>query len=196
MAMSDDRRVAFTLHLRFPIGGPVSPLERLDLTTGVSSSLGRQWDSALPAQMQWTRALPAHVVGGVLAIVNAGIVQVSRDSDREVHLLTGHVGVITDAAISPDLKWVASASEDKTLRLWPMPDLDQPPLHTLPHDGLVAKLKSLTNLRACATEVGRLVIEPVLPGWEHQPGEIRVPLPALVGACRSRPAHAATTLRI
>jgi hypothetical protein len=29
-----------------------------------------------------------------------------------------------------------------------MPDLAKPPLHALPHDALVAKLKALTNLRA------------------------------------------------
>jgi hypothetical protein len=35
-----------------------------------------------------------------------------------------------------------------TRRLWPMPDLGNPPLHALPHDEFVAKLESLTNLRA------------------------------------------------
>ena len=39
-------------------------------------------------------------------------------------------------------------SEDGTIRLWPMPDLSKPPLHTLPHNALLAKLKSLTNVRA------------------------------------------------
>lgn len=33
------------------------------------------------------------------------------------------------------------------MRLWPMPDLWKPRLHTLPHDQLLAKLPSLTNLR-------------------------------------------------
>jgi hypothetical protein len=28
-----------------------------------------------------------------------------------------------------------------------MPDLSQPPLHTLPHEELLARLKSLTNVR-------------------------------------------------
>ena len=55
---------------------------------------------------------------------------------------------MSNVAISPDLKWVASAGEDNTLRLWPMPDLDEPPLHTLPHEELLAKLESLTNFRA------------------------------------------------
>jgi hypothetical protein len=33
-----------------------------------------------------------------------------------------------------------------------MPDLTKPPLHTLPYDELMAKLKALTNLRAVPDE--------------------------------------------
>jgi len=39
-----------------------------------------------------------------------------------------------------------------TIRLWPMPDLSKPPLHTLPRQELIAKLKSLTNLRVVRDE--------------------------------------------
>ena len=42
-------------------------------------------------------------------------------------------------AISRDGRWVASSSDDAFL-LWPMPDLDKPPLHTLPHDDLIGGL--------------------------------------------------------
>jgi WD40 repeat protein len=89
------------------------------------------------------------VAGAVLAVGDRdGIVRVARDSDTEAHILPGHVGASSAEAVSPDLRWVASTGEDNTLRLWPMPDLSKPPLHTLPHDELLAKLKSLTNLRA------------------------------------------------
>jgi WD40 repeat protein len=76
------------------------------------------------------------------------------------------------AAISPDLRWVASTGEDNTLRLWPMPDLSKPPLHTLPHDEFVAKLKSLTNLRAvrdAASATGWKVDLGPFPGWKNLP---------------------------
>ena len=53
-----------------------------------------------------------------------------------------------------------------------MPDLSKPPLHTLPYDELLAKLKSLTNLRAVpdsASGTGwRIEVGP-FPGWETAP---------------------------
>ena len=75
-------------------------------------------------------------------------------------------------AISPDLKWVASAGEDNTLRLWPMPDLDRPPLHSLPRAELIAKLKSLTNFRAVrdpASPEGWKIALDRFPGWKDVP---------------------------
>ena len=39
---------------------------------------------------------------------------------------------------SPDGQWIASGAGSE-VRLWPMPDLTRPPLHTLPLDGLLAK---------------------------------------------------------
>jgi hypothetical protein len=58
------------------------------------------------------------------------------------------------------------------IRLWPMPDLSKPPLHTLPHDQLIAKLKTLTNLRVVRDEDSAtgwtLTLDP-FPGWETVP---------------------------
>jgi hypothetical protein len=51
-------------------------------------------------------------------------------------------------------------------------DLSKPPLHALPHDELLAKLQSLTNIRAIrdpksaagwSTELG------LFPGWKNLP---------------------------
>ena len=79
---------------------------------------------------------------------------------------------MTRVAISEDLRWVASAGEDDTLRLWPMPDLSRPPLHTLPHAELLAKLRSLTNLRAArdpASDTGWTIELDPFPGWATVP---------------------------
>ncbi|UCF38436.1 MAG: WD40 repeat domain-containing protein, partial [Acidobacteriota bacterium] len=101
-----------------------------------------------------------------------GLVRVAQISGGIPHVLAGHVGTVKAGAVSPDLKWVASTGEDNTLRLWPMPDLSKPPLHTLPHDALIAKLKSLTNLRAVPdpeAENGWKIEVGPFPGWKNVP---------------------------
>jgi WD40 repeat protein len=101
-----------------------------------------------------------------------GLIWVGRFDGGHTHVLAGHEGPITSLAISPDLKWIASSGEDKTLRLWPMPDLLKPPLHTLPHDELIAKLKTLTNLRVVRDEessTGWKLTHDPFPGWEMVP---------------------------
>jgi WD40 repeat protein len=74
-----------------------------------------------------------------------GVVRVGPATGEEPHLLLGHQGAVTGLAISPDERWIASASDD-ALFVWPMPDVTKP-LHTLPHAELLAKLDALTNLR-------------------------------------------------
>jgi hypothetical protein len=74
--------------------------------------------------------------------------------------------------ISPDGRWIAQPWGDDRIRLWPMPDMSQPPLHTLPHDELLAKLRTLTNLRVVEdpeSETGwGWALDP-FPGWEQVP---------------------------
>jgi hypothetical protein len=53
-----------------------------------------------------------------------------------------------------------------------MPDLSMPPLHTLPHDELLAKLHSLTNLRvvrAPESPAGWKIEIGPFPGWKDVP---------------------------
>jgi WD40 repeat protein len=100
-----------------------------------------------------------------------GVVRVGPVSGEEPHLLLGHQGMISSVAVSPDGRWIASATEE-SIRLWPMPDVTKPPLHTLPHDELVAKLDTITNLRAVRDETSStgwsLEVGP-FPGWETAP---------------------------
>jgi WD40 repeat protein len=100
-----------------------------------------------------------------------GIVRVGPVTGEEPHLLLGHTGLVGSLAVSPDGRWIASAAGNQ-LFLWPMPDMTKPPLHTLPHDELVAKLEMLTNLRvvpdASAASGWKLDVGP-FPGWKDVP---------------------------
>jgi WD40 repeat protein len=101
-----------------------------------------------------------------------GDVRIGKIGDEEPHLLLGH-GLRVDAlAIDPLGRWIASGGQDKTVRLWPMPDLSKPPLHTLPHDELIAKLKTLTNLRVVRdpdSSTGWTLTHDPFPGWADVP---------------------------
>ena len=58
------------------------------------------------------------------------------------------------------------------IRLWPMPDLSKPPLHTLPHDQLLATLRALTNMRAVrdpSSGTGWKIEIGPFPGWAKVP---------------------------
>jgi serine/threonine protein kinase/WD40 repeat protein len=101
-----------------------------------------------------------------------GVVRVGPLTGEEPRLLFGHTGYVAGVAVSPDGRTIASASADGTIRLWPMPDLSKPPLHTLPHDELLAKLKSLTNLRAVrdpSFDTGWKIDIGPFPGWATVP---------------------------
>jgi len=140
-------------------------LKFLDLDTGEVREL--------PAFGEGSHSFVIDSSGTVLATCDDdGIIQVGRVSEEGPHLLLGHEGAVTDLAISPDGRWVASRGQDHTLRLWPVPDLDQPALHTLPHDELIAKLKSLTNLRAVRdpeSSTGWSIELGPFPGWDDVP---------------------------
>jgi WD40 repeat protein len=100
-----------------------------------------------------------------------GVVRVGPITGEEPHLLLGHQGQVFGLALSPDGRRIASATEE-SIRLWPMPDVTKPPLHTLPHAELMAKLDALTNLRvvrdASSSTGWKLDVGP-FPGWKDVP---------------------------
>ena len=144
-----------------PAGSPVF----FDLDTGAVTNLTthglRVWSMALDRD------------GTVVATGDRnGIIRVGPVTGEEPHLLLGHDGDIKNLAIDPLGRWIASGGQDKTVRLWPIPDLSKPPLHTLPREELIAKLKTLTNLRVVRdpeSATGWTLTHDPFPGWETVP---------------------------
>jgi len=111
--------------------------------------------------------------GGTIAVTGDvdGIIRVGPITGGEPHHLLGIPGEVFALAVDPKGHWIASSSGAE-VRLWPMPDLSKPPLHTLPREELIAKLKTLTNLRVVRDEDSptgwKLEVGP-FPGWETVP---------------------------
>ena len=75
-------------------------------------------------------------------------------------------------AISPDLRWSPRPARTTRCGCGRCRISSKPPLHTLPHDELVAKLKSLTNLRAVrdpSRRTGWKIEFGPFPGWKDVP---------------------------
>jgi WD40 repeat protein/DNA-binding winged helix-turn-helix (wHTH) protein len=175
--------VAVEMDLSVPDGTVVffddlDPSDRLVL---LGADDGRLWVQDLVTGD--TRELISHAGRSGWAIFDVtGEIVVSTDAQagirigpatgEEPHLLVGPERDITAVAVSPDGRWIASGDSDGTIRLWPMPDLSKPPLHTLPREELIAKLKTLTNLRAVRDEASstgwKIEVGP-FPGWETVP---------------------------
>lgn len=100
-----------------------------------------------------------------------GVVRVGPVDGSDPFRLCCHEGSVRSVAISPDGSWIASASGGE-IRLWPMPDVTKAPLHTLPYEELMAKLRSLTNLEVVEEEASptgyRVDVGP-FPGWRDVP---------------------------
>jgi WD40 repeat protein len=99
-----------------------------------------------------------------------GAVRVGPVTGEEPHMLLAPDGMNT-IAISPDGKWIASGSVVSfALRLWRMPE--GRPIHTLPHDEFLNRLRALTNVRVVAdksSQTGYRLDKAPFPGWEKAP---------------------------
>jgi WD40 repeat protein len=76
----------------------------------------------------------------------------------ERRILTGHARPVTDLAITPDSEFLATASEDQTVRLWRLPEGQ--PLHTLAgHTGPVVCLAMSPDGRVLASGATDATVE-------------------------------------
>jgi WD40 repeat protein len=168
-ALMADRDLALTADFRLGQSDDCPQGLLHDLSSGTFQELTQFSDCST-----WSiRGIAVDQSGTVAAVGSLdGTVQVQRISRGEPHLLVGHKGPVDYVAISPDLRWVATTGMDDSLRLWPMPDLSKPPLHTLLHDELLAKLHSLTNFRAVrdsSSPSGWKAEVGPFPGWKTVP---------------------------
>jgi WD40 repeat protein len=165
-ALSADGRKLLVWAGQNPGAGVFEDLLLYDLVTHTS-----MWITT-HGQRLWTAAFdPSGRV--IVTGDNDGVVRVGPATGEEPHLLSGgHAGQVTAVAVSPDGGWVASVSDGGSFHLWPMPDVTKPPLHTLPHAELMAKLDALTNLQVVrdpASSTGwKLDVGP-FPGWKDVP---------------------------
>jgi WD40 repeat protein len=148
----------------------------------LGSDDGRLWIQDL--RTRETRELGSHAgrafwawmdpTGEIVVSVDAqeGI-RVGSATGDEPHLVPRYGGgIIGFITVSPDRRWIATGSADWAIRLWPIPDLSKPPLHTLPRDELIGKLRTLTNMRAvrdAESPTGWKIEAGPFPGWETVP---------------------------
>ena len=137
----------------------------VDLETGTTTSLDAHGDRVQSVALN---------AAGTVAVTGDrnGVIRIGPVTGEEPHLLLGHENSVDVIVVAPDARRIASGGKDRSLRLWPMPDLSKPPLHTLPREELIAKLKTLTNLRVVRdpeSSTGWKLTHDPFPGWETVP---------------------------
>jgi WD40 repeat protein len=169
MGLSQDGRRLLATALPSDPDAEADPVVVLfDLAEGTRQTIASHGNRVLAAALD-----PSGTI--VVTGDEQGAVRVGPTDDGEPHLLLGHSEAVnyrgSSLAVSPDGRWIASAAGSE-IRLWPMPDLSKPPLHTLPREELIAKLETLTNLRVVRDEespTGWKVEVGPFPGWATVP---------------------------
>jgi hypothetical protein len=133
-------------------------IRRLDSFLGVFVDLDTDGSTAVTLQLSPRRAF----------------LQVGKIVGQNPHLVPLPAGVDLYGlpSLSPDGRRVAMGYGDGSIRLHPVPDLDRPSYHALPHDELIARLKTLTNLRVVRdseSDTGWELEFGPFPGWETVP---------------------------
>ena len=151
--------------LREEISDSGRRLVRFDIERGVSDVLSSHGNKP---------SFHAFDPSGRLAISTGadGVVRVGPVTGEDPHLIYAHEGLVRSATVSPNGRWIASGGEDGRIRLLPMPDMEQQPLHTLPHEDLLTRLRALTNVRVVedeASSTGYQLDYAPFPGWEKVP---------------------------
>jgi WD40 repeat protein len=163
LVVTPDGRTAVVSFMSKPGSGTGATI--LDLETNEVRPLegfhGTVWGLALSHQ------------GDLLAIsTDNGDIWIGGLSGSEHHYLFGHQTTVYGIAFSPDGRLLAAAGARGNIRVWPMPDMTKTPFLALPHDELMAKLDSFTNLRVVRDENSptgwKQEIGP-FPGWETVP---------------------------
>jgi WD40 repeat protein/predicted Ser/Thr protein kinase len=166
IAVSSDGRSALVVSVPFEISRGESTLAYFDLRGGGAPRMIRSHGDPNGGGVTLDRS------GSTIVTVDlGGVVRVGRKDGGEPHLLFGGSSG-GGVAISPDGRWIATGSGSE-IRLWPMPDLSRPPLHTLPLPELLTKLNDLTNYQVVgdgsAPGKGYRVEAGAFPGWKTPP---------------------------
>lgn len=164
----DGRRLIARAFLRVGSGSANHRVVLLDLAEGTRRTITTHGSRV--------EAVALDPSGEIIVTGDAeGTIRVGPANGGEPHLLFGHSDAVnrmsSPLAVSPDGRWIASAAGDE-IRLWPMPDVTKPPLHTLPLEQLLAKLGELTNVQVVpddASPTGYKVEIGPFPGWKDVP---------------------------
>jgi WD40 repeat protein len=160
---NQDGRYVLGVRLHENVKVPVGTAFVYDLQDGTHRDLASHGD-----QVSFAAWHPS----GALVVTGSrdGVVRVGPVTGEEPHLLMGHEGSVWGVSVDPDGRFIASLSEDRSVRLWPLPE--GRPLQTLPYPEFLDRLRTLTNYRVvedATTSTGyRLTSEP-FTGWERMP---------------------------